>query len=69
MDHVVYARIERYFKIYVNEEEAEGKTTDEIVELARQKLKDEGEDCLCEDEGMDFEYECDVKEVYYGYDF
>jgi hypothetical protein len=68
MDHVVYARIERYFKIYVNEEESEGKTTDEIVELARQKLKDEGEDILCEDD-MPFEYECDVKEVYYGYDF
>jgi len=68
MDHVVYARIERYFKIYISEEEAEGKTTGEIVELAKQKLREEGADVLCEDD-MPFEYDVDVREVYYGYDF
>lgn len=68
MAHVVYARIQEFYKIYVEDEEAEGKTDDEIEEIARQKLKYEGVAILCEDD-MPFEYESDVIEVWYGYEF
>jgi hypothetical protein len=68
MSHAVYALVKRYYKVYISDEEADGKSEAEIEELARQKIKDEELNALTEDD-TPFEPENDVLELWYGYEF
>ena len=68
MAHAVYVRLQQFYKIYVDDEEAEGKTEEEIEQIAREKLTEKGPAILAEDD-TPFEPEVDILELWYGYDF
>lgn len=66
MNYAVMAKVQRFYKVWIPEDEADGKTPEEIEELARRKIEDEGLEALSFDD-TPFEPEIDVLELWYDY--
>lgn len=62
----IMARVQRFYKVYIDDEDAAGKSNKELEAMAMEKLKDEGLDVLSFDD-TPFEAENDVLELWYDY--
>lgn len=62
----IMARVQRFYKVYIDDEDAAGKSHEELETLAMEKLKDEGLEALDFDD-TPFEAEIDVLELWYDY--
>ena len=62
----IMAEVKRFYKVYIDDEDAVGKSNEELEAMAMQRLKDEGLDALSFDD-TPFEPENDVISLWYDY--
>lgn len=62
----IMAEVKRFYKVYIDDEDAAGKSNEELEAMAMQRLKDEGLNALSFDD-TPFEPENDVISLWYDY--
>jgi len=62
----IMAEVKRFYKVYIDDEDAVGKSNEELETMAMQRLKDEGLNALSFDD-TPFEPENDVISLWYDY--
>lgn len=62
----IMAEVKRFYKVYIDDEDAVGKSNEELEAMAMQRLKDEGLNALSFDD-TPFEPENDVISLWYDY--